>query len=262
MIDQQPDLDNTALFEQLWGFTNELRQKLDTRFELHPDPSTKNLQNYSTITGDAQGSLNTFSGPEIDWLVHSWIRNPKLGFSNMHLTIWLGPQIRVPHLAFVFATVPQLFFYMDYVPRTDLYIDLEYLDRYYEPVNQTYLMLQGDSRFEPYISKTLYMRQAQSHTSLCYSCPVTENTLSLLSSVAHEMMDRWLTWVDEAEPVAESERDALSERDLFVRRAVAERDPDNKIGVRLFGEELTNKLVRSLWGGDGAERPLRDRITE
>lgn len=51
-------------------------------------------------------------------------------------------------------------------------------------------------------------------------------------------------------PVAEFERAALSERDLIVLRAIAERDPDNQIGVRLFGAELTDKLVRALWGGD------------
>lgn len=33
---------------------------------------------------------------------------------------------------------------MDYIPRTDLFTDLEYLDRYYETVNQTYLTLQAD----------------------------------------------------------------------------------------------------------------------
>jgi len=250
MVEQQLEVDNTSVFEQLWGVTNELRQKLDARFELQPDVSTKNLQSYSAATGTARGSLNTFSGSEIDWLVHSWLRDPESGFSNMHLTIWLGPQSLVPHLAYAFATVPHLFFYMDYIPRTDLLTDLEYLDRYYEPINQTYLALQADARLEAYVSKALYIRQAQSRTSLCYTCPVMDETLSLLRTVACEMMDRWLIWVDKAAPVAESEHAALSERDLIVRRAIAERDPDNKIAVRLFGAEMTDKLVRSLWGGD------------
>lgn len=130
------------------------------------------------------------------------------------------------------------------------------MDRYYEPVNQAYLALQSDSRFEPYVSKTLYIRQAQSHTSLCYTCPVTNETLGLLQAVAHEMMDRWLFWVDEAKPVAESERAALSERDLLVRRVIAEHKPDNQIAVRLFGAEMTDKLVRSLWGGDRISHDL------
>lgn len=143
---EQPKADNTTVFEQLWGITGELRQKLDTRFELHPDASTKNLNSYSSPDGNSQGSLNTFWGTEIDLLVHSWLRNSKSGFNDMRLTIWLGAQIRVPHLAFAFGTIPHLFFYIDYVPRADLFTDLEYLDCYYEPVNQTYLQLQADSR--------------------------------------------------------------------------------------------------------------------
>ncbi|WP_066377433.1 MULTISPECIES: red chlorophyll catabolite reductase [unclassified Anabaena] len=252
MLEQQANLDNTALFEHLWQITKEMRQKIDARFETHPDASTQSLHSYAAQVGAAHGSLNTFTGAEVDWLVHSWLRDPISGFSNMHLTVWLKSHIRVPHLACAFSTFPQLgiLFYMDYIPRTDLFVDLEYLDRYYEPVNQTYLALQGDSRFEPFISKTLYIRQAQSHTSLCYTFQEEQETLALVSKVAHEMVDRWLSWIDTAAPVAESERAALAERDLFVRRTIAERDPDNKVAVRFFGEEMTDKLVRSLWGGD------------
>jgi hypothetical protein len=250
MVGQQSARDQAIGFEQLWGLTQELRQKIDDRFELHPDPSTTELQHYASSDGTSQGSLNTFSGNEIDWLVHSWLRNPASGFCNMHLTAWLGSQIRVPHLAFAFATVPYLFFYMDYIPRTDLFTDLDYLDRYYEAMNPTYLALQADTRFTPYISKTLYIRQAQSHTSLCYTCPVSEDTLAVLRTISHEMMDRWLTWIDQAPPTPDADRPVLSQRDQIVRRAIAERDPDNQIAVRLFGSDMTEKLVRALWGGD------------
>ncbi|QLE57839.1 red chlorophyll catabolite reductase [Nostoc sp. TCL26-01] len=248
MDKQQFSVESTAIFEQLWNITKELRQKLDARFEVHLHPSTQDLQNYAAQVGAAHGSLNAFTGTEIDWLVHSWLREPQSGFCNMHLTIWLGSQIRVPHLAFAFATVPHLFFYMDYVARSDLFTDLDYLDRYYEPVNATYLKFLDDARFQQYMSKTLYIRQVQSQTSLCYTSPVTEETIATVQTVAHEMMDRWLGWVDEAEPVPESERAALAKRDLIIRRAIAERDPDNKIATRLFGEAMTDKLVRSLWG--------------
>lgn len=250
MVELPLNQDNIATFEQLWEISNELRRKLETRFQLQPDPSTKDLQSYASFNRESQGSLNTFVSSEIDWLVHSWLRNSTSGFSNIHLTIWLRSHIRIPHLAYAFGTFPQLFFYMDYVPRTDLLTDLEYLDRYYEPANQTFLTLQADPRFTPFISKTLYMRQSQSHTSLCYTCPITDETIALVRTVAHEMLDRWLTWVEEAEPVPEDRRAALAERDLLVRRAIVERDPANQMAVQFFGKELTEKLVRSLWGGD------------
>lgn len=249
------NIDNTAVFEQLWGIIQELYQKLDDRFELHPDPATKDLQDFSSTSGTVKGSLNTFSGSEIDWLVHSWLGNPeKSNFSTMRLTTWLKSHIRVPHLAFELGTIGNIFFYMDYIPRTDLLTDLESLDRYYEPVNQTFLTLQADPRLSSFTSKSLYVRQFQSPINLCYTCQATEDTLELIRTLAHEMLDRWLTWVDEAEAVPASGRAALAERDLFVRRTSAERDPGNKLAVQMLGTQLTDKLVRALWGGDRAPR--------
>lgn len=250
MIEQQPNVDNTAIFEQLWGITNELRQKLDARFTLHPEPSTKSLQSYSATTKEAHGSLNTFSGEEIDWLVHGWFaKTEQSSFSTMRLTTWLRSHIRVPHLAFEFGTFPNIFFYIDYIPRTDILIDLEYLDRYYEPVNETFLSLHSNPTLSLFTSKSLYVRQFQSPISLCYTCSATDDTLNLIRTLAHEMLERWLTWVDEAEAMPEDARAALAERDLFLRRSSAERDPGNKLAAQMLGTELTNKLIRALWGG-------------
>lgn len=251
MLEQNDDVDNTNVFQQLWAITNELRQKLDTRFVLNPEASTQDLREYSSLDGSIKGSLTAFSGEEIDWLVHSWLGNPeKLNFSTMRLTAWLGPHIQVPHLAFEFGTVPNIFFYMDYIPRTEMLTDLDYLERYYEPVNQTFLKLQSDSRLVAFTSKSPYIRLFQSPMSLCYTSSTGEDTLELTRTIAHEMLDRWLIWVDEAETVPENAREALAARDLWLRRTSAERDPGNKLAVQLLGAELTDKLVRSLWGGD------------
>ncbi len=253
MTQQPTDLDNKAVFEQLWGITKELHQKLETRFQLHPDPSVEDLQQYSSLDGNMKGSLTAFSGKEIDWLVHSWLGNPeKSNFTTMRLTTWLKSHIQVPHLAFEFGTLPNadIFFYIDYIPRTELLTDLAYLDRYYEPVNQTFLKLQSDSRLKLFTSKSAYIRLFQSPVSLCYTGAPTIETLELIRTLAHETLDRWLTWVDAAEPMPEDAQEALAARDLALRRISAERDPGNKFAAQLFGSELTDKLVRSLWGGD------------
>jgi Red chlorophyll catabolite reductase (RCC reductase) len=245
MIERQP------VFEQLWSITNELHRKLDARFKLHPEPSTYDLQKYSSSDGNIKGSLTAFSGEEIDWLVHSWLGNPeKSNFSTMRLTTWLRSHIQVPHLAFEFSCSSNILFYIDYIPRTELLTDLEYLERYYEPVNQTYLQLQTDRRLSLFTSKSLYIRLFQSPISLCYTCSASEDTLELIRTVAREMLDRWLLWVDEAEPVPEDARAALAARDLLMRHTSAEYDPGNKLAAQMLGQELTDKLVRSLWGGD------------
>jgi hypothetical protein len=84
--------------------------------------------------------------------------------------------------------------------------------------------------------------------SLCYTCSATDDTLNLIRTLAHEMLERWLKWVDEAEAMPEDARAALAERDLFLRRSSAERDPGNKLAAQMLGTELTNKLIRALWG--------------
>ncbi len=250
LVDERPDVDNREVFDQLWNILSELRAKLDARFSLTPDASTADLQPYYSLDGKAKGFLSAFSGPEIDWLTHTWIGTPQTSFTNMHLTVWLGPQIRVPHFGMALGTMPDIFMYIDYVPRADLVTDLDYLDTYYEPVNESYIELRKDTRFSPFISKNLYMRQSQSATSHCYLVPPSDETIAIIRNLAHEMMDRWLGSVDTAAPVPVEDRPALAARDLHLRRSIAERDPANVIGVRLFGEELADRLVRGLWGGD------------
>lgn len=242
--------DSKDVFEQLWAITCELKQKIETRFNLQPQASIEDLKEYSSKDGNLKGSLNAFKGKEIDWLVHSWLGNPgKSNFNTMRLTTWLSSHIQVPHLAFEFGTLPNIFFYIDYIPRTDLYTDLEYLNRYYEPLNETFLELQANANLTSFTSKSVYVRSFQSPVSLCYTCLPTDDTLNLIRTLAHEITERWLTWVDEAVAISENIRPTLAERDLFIRRSSAECDPGNKMAEQMLGSELTDKLVKALWGG-------------
>lgn len=251
MLAERGPLDNQPLFEQLWAISLALLAKVKARFVLVPDASTQDLQPFPGLPGTgAEGAQFTFSGPEADWFVHSRIGNPQQGFSNMHITLWLGPHTRVPHFGLALATVPDLFFYMDYLPRVDLLTDLAYLDRYYQPLNDDALALRRRPELAYFTSKALYVRQALSETAHCYTCPPSAANLALVEALAHGLLDRWLTWVDTGDPVPEAEQAALAARDLAIRRNIAERDPANVVGDRLFGKPMADRLVRGLWGGD------------
>ncbi|WP_158680532.1 hypothetical protein [Nostoc sp. 'Lobaria pulmonaria (5183) cyanobiont'] len=52
MIYQKVNSDNTSVFEQLWSITNQLRQKLENRFQLNPADFTNDLNSYSSIDGN------------------------------------------------------------------------------------------------------------------------------------------------------------------------------------------------------------------
>ncbi len=253
IFDKREVTDSTATFDRLWSITEELMEKLEARFEFTRDPSTEDLESYSGENEYPAGRLAAYVGPEVDWLVHSWIGNPPLGFTNMHVTAWLGPQIDVPHLGIAWGTLPDLWFYIDYNPRSDLMLDTEALDKYYAPLNEQFLELHRDEGLAPFTSKALYVRQALSDVAICFTAPgegYNEERLDQISELAHDRVDRWLTYVDEATPVPRDRRAQLAADDLARRRNIAERDPANVMSVRFFGEEMTDRLVRTLWGGD------------
>ena len=128
--------------------------------------------------------------------------------------------------------------------------DAGYFDRYYAGLDEEWLELRADPEFEYFVSRAGFIRASLSPTAYCYSFERSQRNLEIVSQRAHAHVDRWLRWVDEAEPVPAAEQAALSRTDETIRRNIAERDPANVMGVRLFGEETTNKLVRALWGGD------------
>lgn len=240
------DLDHATLFAQLQGILSELYAEVTQQLVILPQPNQP-LQSFSSPDGNVTGSLSTFTGKELDWLVYSWFNAAHMRFGTMRLTLWLSPLIQVPHLAFEFGTKPDLFFYVDYIPRVDLWSDVSYTERYYEPINSTYLELRENPNLSLFVSKALYIRQLQSPTPLCFTCPATEDSLSLIRNTTYQMCSRWLSWVKQAEPVPVDRQPLLAERDLQMRRIVAERDPGNAVAAKIFGAELANQLIRSLW---------------
>lgn len=250
-IDANPGVDNSETFEALWALLGELFEKVQSRFELSSDASTEDLRPYEAIDGSgAGGYLSTYVGPEIDWLVYSWVGNPKMSFTNMHLTVSLGPQVDAPNLGLAFGTTPDLFVYIDYSARKDLASNPEYMDKYYVEANQQYLDWQENPDFTSFISRDLYMRVTQTPTSLCISAPDSEENMAEIRQVSHKMVDQWIANVDKADAIPVADRPAQMARDEKVRRSVADRDPMNEMVQRMYGKDQAERLTKALWGGD------------
>ncbi len=250
MVDNSPVVDVHDTFHRFQRLLAELKAKIDARFSTTRDPSTLELESYGGYPDGPGGSLAAYSGPEVDWMVHSWIGNPSASFANLHLTVWLGPQVRVPHLGIALLVWPQGWFYVDSVARVNMVEDGDYYDAYYEPCNESWLELRADPQFEYFVSRAGFIRASLSPTANCYSFDRSDRNLEIVERTLRTHVDRWLGWVDAAPAVPEQEREALRATDERIRRDIADRDPANVMGVRLFGQETTDKLVRGLWGGD------------
>jgi len=132
---EQPDVDVSRAWERCWGIHAGIVERVKARFAVEKHPSTAGSEYYTSLDGGMEGSFNAWSGPRVEWLVHSWLGNRKASLLDMNATVFLSQQNRVPHLVIIFGTVPKLFFYADYTPRVDLRTDLAYVQKYYEPAN-------------------------------------------------------------------------------------------------------------------------------
>lgn len=244
---ENPDVDRSELWAAFWEILSEAKDKITAELEVQPHPSGAGLDYWATDDGGYEGSLNPYVGdPDegVEWLVHSWIGNRKASILDMNLQVWLGPHVDVPHLVIVFGTVPNIFHFSDLVPRRDIMTDVDYLERYYSPENETWLALRGDSRFTWSVSHGTYMRAFNSPIANSYMAhDDSADVVEALRQSVRQRVDTWLGWVREARTVPIEERAALRERDHLVRTYGYTLDPMNELSKKFLGAQRVEELV-------------------
>jgi hypothetical protein len=253
LIDESPVVDVTDMYDQWRAELEKLMGKVRDRFELTQDPSTKGLEVEGEIGSGIHGQVQCFAGPEIDWLVYSWMADPVRGFANLHLTISPGAQNDLPVFGMAFANFGiRPWSYIDLLPRRDMAVDTDYYFKYYDSGNQHWLDIKRDNpQFDWFTSPTAYIRNVVSPNAFLYSGPFEQRTTDVMIAEAHYQLDRWLGWWDdEPREVPVEERPAFGKYTEDLRRTIAVLDPANDQGERLFGSETTDLLVATLWGRD------------
>ena len=248
MLDEAPDVDVRASWESLWAILSEIKDRIAAEFEVTRHPSSADYDYYEA--GGFEGSLSTFTGPELEWFVHSWIGNRSASILDMNINVWLGPHIDAPHLCLVFGTVPQLFHYSDLIARRDIGVDVDYVRRYYDPENVDYLAFRGDERFTPNVSHGAYMRAITSPVAHSYMADRTAENIEVLRGYVMKRFERWLDYVRTAPPVPLEEQKALQARDHRLREQTYTLDPMNALAVRAMGEETAHKMIALRYGAE------------
>lgn len=246
MVAERPDVDVTDTWQQFWDILTGVRDRLMDRFDLNPHPSSADYAEYTT--GDFEGSLNTYTGDEVEWFVHSWIGNRKKSILDMNITVWLGPQIDVPHLAIVLGTVPKYYHYADLLARRDLADNPDYLERYYGPENEHVLSFWADDRFHWSVSHGNYMRAILTPAAYSFMTEQTDGIIDEFRRRVESRVDRWLDAVDNAKPVPDGERPALADRDHRLRRNCYRLDPMNELAKSFMDPDHVDRMVKLRMG--------------
>ena len=242
---EQPNVDVHRAWERCWGIHSGIVDRVKRRFSVEKHPSTSGSEYYTSLDGGMEGSFNAWTGPRVEWLVHSWRGQRTASLLDMNATVFLSQQNRVPHLVVIFGTVPKLFFYADYTPRVDLRTNLDYVNHYYEPANASAIRFRGLPNFTWNWSHGTYLRGLMSPVCTSVMGELNEENIATCESYLQEFVGRWFEWIDEAErnPLAPEERLAQQSYDHYVREIGYRTDPMNVLAQRAFGpEEFQRRL--------------------
>jgi hypothetical protein len=242
-LSENPNVDVSKAWERCWNIHSRTVERVKNRFDVSKHPSCEGEEYFTSPDDQLEGSFTAYSGPEVDWLVHSWIGNRKASILDMNATCFLAQQTRVPHLAIIFGTIPKLYFYAEYTPRVDLRTNYEYLQKYYEPANQDFLEFRSDPNWTRFVSHGTYLRTLMSPICKSSSAALTDENIGTCEKYIEKFVDRWFRWLDEAAPVPEEERAAQRDYDYTVRELGYRTDPMNVLPRKVFGEEEFNRRL-------------------
>jgi hypothetical protein len=245
---ENPNVDVSEAHEALWNIISELKDRTEALFPVERQAACEGLEYWSTDDGTWQGSMNTFTGPGVEHMALTWIGNPRASIVDVSFQVFLGPETDVPHFIQDFGLIPDLFHYSELIPRRDVMVDLDYLNRYYEPDNVDFLELRGDPRVTWSVSHGVYMRAFNSPNCHSYTMERTPEMIDVLRESVLKRFERWVGWIQDATPVPEAERPSLMKRDHVVREFAYTQDPMNAISERMLGKERTQRMLDVRYG--------------
>ncbi|NJN80412.1 MAG: hypothetical protein HC797_08035 [Anaerolineales bacterium] len=247
VLDSRKPVDNTENFNYLLNVREQAWEYINSNLSLREDLKSKDIENIPDLQGNVVGNMHTYTGDQspVDWIVRSWIGKPETGFTNIHLTCWLNDEIDAPHLGFALGTAPDVFCYVDFLPRYDAVASYDHLNQYHEQMNQTWIGLRRNPAYKTFNPIHLYTRSTLSPIAVCGLLPF-EDFKSAVEPVMMEYVKKWVEIVQNSKPIDKEKRATLKARDELVRRTIVEKDPANSLADRMLGIPMRERLVRIL----------------
>lgn len=241
---ENPNVDVSRHWERCWEIHGRIAERIIRRFDAKLHPISQGAEYYTSPDQQMEGAFFGYTGTNVDWFVRSWLGNRKASIIDMNINVCLGQESQVPNLMLIFGTVPNLLFYADYVPRVDLKVNEDYVNRYYSgDVNTDYLAFRKNTDFVWSASHGPVIRAMQSPICSSYITALTDEHLDQCEAYLGKFVDRWFRFVDEAPALPPAQRDAQQQYDFAYREYTNRSDPMNVLAERVFGKEQSRFML-------------------
>jgi hypothetical protein len=132
----------------------------------------------------------------------------------------------------------------DLYPRVDLVMDIKSFDRYYAPLDATYLQLLTEKKLEVIPVPNGWTRMIGSPYQVW--AKARPDTYDVAYTWVETYLEAWLKIYSEARPVSQALQDMIGKRDSIVRNLAKEREPFKPMIEKIFGIETTDKIFDAI----------------
>ncbi|XP_037445261.1 red chlorophyll catabolite reductase-like [Triticum dicoccoides] len=230
---------------------------------LLPSAVPVDVADFRNSAGTAVGTLDVRRGEpasSIDFMLHSSLhcKVPNGAIDITSVLIFLNALTDAPHflMEFIQGSPTSMVVILDLLPRKDLALHPEYLQKYYE---HTHLDKQREKIEElpqtrPYRSPSLFVRSACSPTavSVTIDCgqggegTLEEIVCGHLASAVKEVLQIWLhSCARDTSEMEEAEREIMIKRDQAVRSKSIEVDLTANL-PRMFGPDVSGHIIAEI----------------
>ncbi|KAI4969719.1 hypothetical protein ZWY2020_000633 [Hordeum vulgare] len=230
---------------------------------LLPSAVPADVAEFRNGDGTALGSLDVRRGApdsSIDFMLQSSLhcKVPNGAIDITSLFINLNASTDAPHfiMEFIQGSPTSMVVLLDLLPRKDLALHPEYIEKYYEDteVDKQRKIIQELPQARPYLSPSLFVRSAFSPTAVFFTIDCGqggEGTLEEivhghLASVVKGILQIWLdTCASDASEMEEGEREIMVKRDRTVRSKSIEVDLTANL-PRMFGPDVSGRIIAEI----------------
>lgn len=211
--------------------------------------------------------LNYYFSLQIDFMLQSSLhcKVPNGAIDITSLLIFLNASTDAPHflMEFIQGSPTSIVVLLDLLPRKDLALHPEYIERYYEntQVDKQREKVEELPQARPYRSRSLFLRSTVSLTAILMSIDCGqggEGTLEeivrgQLATAARALLQIWLdSCADHTSEMEEGERENMIKRDQIVRSKSIEVDLTSNL-PRMFGPDVADRVIAEIQKAFGVQ---------
>ncbi|XP_073012174.1 red chlorophyll catabolite reductase isoform X2 [Typha latifolia] len=228
--------------------------------DLLPSSVPDDVLSFQNEAGTSIGSLDVRSGSpgsSVDFILESWLhcQIPNGALDITTLFAFLNDSTDAPHflLEIIQSSPTSLILFLDLLPRRDLAVDADYVDKFYQDTQLDKQRQQVNKvpQVLPYYSNSLYIRSILSPTAIAVHINCGEDGQGVMEeivrtqveSAAKEVLQIWFDkCARSSKQMEESERAYMLKRDGMIKTKAIEIDLAANM-PRLFGAEVANRVV-------------------